>query len=291
MLSEASVRMDLGSVHIPSKRSRERKTICGMRAAMVDSRTQLINNVRGYLRTQRVPLKGGKSETFARRARERMLEEPKGMPAMMERLLLSIEALGAQIAQADVELAELAEGDKDCQLLMTMPGVGPLTSILFAAVIDDVTRFPNGSRMESYLGQTPGSNQSGMKKVSRTGITKAGDPALRAVLGQAAWSFSCARPNDPLVVWSKGVAKRRGPQVAIVALQRRMAGVLRAILRDQKPYDPLHCPPKPIWLPPQVEVKRNAGIKALRRATVAEAQVRVLKFPTATEAKTNETNA
>ncbi len=47
VLSEVSCRIDLPSVHVPSKRSRERKTICGMREALVGCRTKLINNVRG----------------------------------------------------------------------------------------------------------------------------------------------------------------------------------------------------------------------------------------------------
>ena len=276
VLSQASVRMDLDSVHIPSHKSRERKTICGMREAMVNSRTQLINNARGYLRTRRIPLRSGASETFAQRVRERMVKEPKGMPMMMERLLLCLDALNAQIAEANKELEAIAEADKDCKLLMTMPGAGPLTSILFLAVIDDVTRFPNGSRMESYLGLPPGSNSSGTK-VQGTGITKAGSASLRRVLGQAAWSFWRTRPNDPLVVWAQAVGKRRGKKVAIVALQRRMAGVLRAMLRDQKPYNPLHAPPKATTLPSQVEVQREAGTKALRLANAGLAKVSTRK--------------
>jgi transposase len=277
VLSRASVLMELESVHMPSHQSRERKTICGMREVMVNSRTELINNVRGYLRTQRISLKSGTSSTFAERVRQRMLKDPQGMPAMLERVLLSIEALGGQIAAADEELAEITKTDQVCQLLRTMPGVGPLTSILFAAVIDDVTRFPNGSRMESYLGLTPGSNSSGMR-VQGTSITKAGSVSLRRVLGQAAWSLWRTRPNDPLVVWAQEVAKRRGRKVAIVALQRRMAGVLRAMLRDQKPYDPLRCMPKPIRLPPQVQVKRDSGVKTVRLAKATEAGVSIHHF-------------
>jgi transposase len=276
VLSEASVRMDLKSVHIPSQKSREIKAICGMRAAMVRSRTLLISNARGYLRTQRIALRSGASETFAARVRDKMLNQPNGMPAMLERLLLAIDSLGTQLATADKELEQLAEGDKDCKLLMSMPGVGPLTSILFLAVIDDVTRFKNGSRMESYLGLTPGANSSGMKRQG-TAITKAGSANLRRVLGQAAWSFWRTRPNDPLVRWAQEVAKRRGKKVAIVALQRRMAGVLRAILRDRQSYNPLHCPPAtPLQLPPQVAAKRKAGTKAVKLAKTP--RVRIVDF-------------
>jgi hypothetical protein len=57
-----------------------------------------------------------------------------------------------------------------------------------------------------------------------------------------------------------------------------MAGVLRAMLRDQKPYDPLRCMPKPIRLPPQVQVKRDSGVKTVRLAKATEAGVSIHHF-------------
>ncbi len=52
VLSEVSCRIDLTSVHIPSHSSRQRKTLCGMREALVASRTQMVNCVRGWMRAQ-----------------------------------------------------------------------------------------------------------------------------------------------------------------------------------------------------------------------------------------------
>jgi hypothetical protein len=42
------------------------------------------------------------------------------------------------------------------------------------------------------------------------------------------------------VVWALEVAKRRGKRVAIVALARKLAGILFAMWRDGKDYDPNH---------------------------------------------------
>ena len=47
ILSEVSCRIDLPSVHVPSRQARERKTLCGMRNALVGTRTKLINSMRG----------------------------------------------------------------------------------------------------------------------------------------------------------------------------------------------------------------------------------------------------
>lgn len=68
-LSLASCRMDLGSVHIPSDSARELKTFCGMRDALINSRTMLINTVRGWLRGQVILMASGTTATFVERVR------------------------------------------------------------------------------------------------------------------------------------------------------------------------------------------------------------------------------
>jgi transposase len=70
VLSEVSCRIDLPSVHLPSHSSREVKSICGLRDGWVSSRTQLINNVRGWLRGQGRRIRSGSSSSFTARVRE-----------------------------------------------------------------------------------------------------------------------------------------------------------------------------------------------------------------------------
>jgi len=84
-LSEASCRIDLPSVHLRSIRSRDRNTLCGMRDALVQARTQLINTVRGWLRTQLLKVKSGEVESFPKRVRAAVLSRPEGMPTYVER--------------------------------------------------------------------------------------------------------------------------------------------------------------------------------------------------------------
>jgi transposase len=230
--------MELGSVHIPSMVARERKSLCSNREALVSARTKLVNNARGYLRTHRITVKAATAASFVRRTRKMLEESPQGLPMSIDRALRAIEALSALITEADKELKAIAAADPVCRLLMTMPGVGPVTSIRFQATIDDPSRFPNGHRMESYLGLTPGERSSSDRK-RITGITKAGSTQLRWVLVQAAWSLWRTRPNDPIVRWAKRIGERRGNAVAILALARKMASVLRAMWRSGQPYSPL----------------------------------------------------
>lgn len=237
ILSEVSTRIDLPSVHVPSANSRERKSLCGMREALVASRTKLLNTVRGWLRTQAQRLRSGGAETFPQRVREHYAALGRELPNYVDRQLCAIDHLTEEIRQADRDLAALARQDSTCNRLTTMPGVGPVTAIRYVAAIDEQGRFPGAHQVESYIGLTPGDDSSSDRQ-RRTSITKAGTPKLRWALVQAAWSLRLCSPNDPMVLWSREVEKRRGKAVATVALARKMAGVLYAMWRDGTTYNP-----------------------------------------------------
>lgn len=239
VLSEASCRIDLRSVHVPSHLARERRTLCAMREAMVASHTQLINCVRGWARTQLLKIRSGVTSTFPLRLREAASKHPDGLPDYVEWSLQAIEAVHKQICAADKKLAELAQQEAVCQRLMSVPGVGPVTSMRFVAALDDVSRFPSAHAVQSYLGLTPGERSSSERK-QRTGITKAGPAPVRRALVQAAWSIRRHRPHDPISLWATEIEKRRGKFVATVAVARKLAGILYAIWRDGSRYEPHH---------------------------------------------------
>ncbi len=235
VLSEVSCRIDLPSVHVPSRQARERKTMCGMREALVGSRTKLVNTVRGWLRAEGRRPRSGELTTFA--ARVRALYAETTLPSYVERQLRALESLNAQIADADRELATTAKADPIARRLMTVPGVGPSTSVRFVAALDEISRFRGAHTVESYLGLVPGEDSSAERK-RRTSITKAGPTELRWCLVQAAWAARRARRRDPMQRWADEVEKRRGKRVAVLALARKLAGILYAIWRDGTEYEP-----------------------------------------------------
>jgi transposase len=225
-LSAASCKMDLPGVHVPTHASRELKTTCKMRIALVTSRTKLINAVRGWLRGRLIRLKSGTPERFVARVREATASEE--LPAYIEPLLAVIDELNRQIEQIERPLAQQAKADPLCRLLMGVPGVGPITATLFVATVDDAKRFDCAHRLESYLGLVPGENSSSDRK-RRTSITKAGSPTMRWVLLQAAYCARRTKGNHPMVLWSFEVEKRRGRRVALMALARKLGFVPRSV--------------------------------------------------------------
>jgi transposase len=235
-LSEASCRMDLPSVHVPSAWSRRVKSMCGMREVLVQSRTMMVNNVRAWSRTQLKAVQRATLKTLPQRLRDQAARCGEKLPEAVERLLVSIEQLTVQIKAATKELAALAEESEICRRLMTAPGVGPITALRFVAAIDEVGRFSNAHQLESYLGITPGEDSSSERR-RITSITKAGPSQVRWTLVQASWAALRCAPNNPMCLWAKQVMLRRGKRIGIVALARKLAGILYAIWRDGSVYD------------------------------------------------------
>lgn len=237
-LSEVSCRIDLPSVHVPSQKSRALKQLCTSREVLVAARTRLVNRVRGYLRTQVASMRACPS-ALATALRKRATDGGEPVPPDIEAVLQVIDAMYKQVRELDKMLSVLGRELEPCRRMMTVPGVGPVTAVRFFAAIDDRERFTSASGVQSYLGLTPGESSSG-ERSKRTGITKAGAAPVRRALVQAAWAMWRMRPEDPVVKWAQKIAERRGRQVAIVALARKLAGILYAIWRDGTPYNPMH---------------------------------------------------
>jgi transposase len=238
-LSEVSCRIDLPSVHVPSELSRRLKSACGNREELIECRTKLVNNVRGWLRTQLWRIRTGATETFPARVRAHSTETSP-LPDYIDRTLLMIDSLSQQIKASHAELAEIAKTHPVCSRLMTVPGVGPITAVRFVAAIDDVRRFKNAHAVQSYIGLTPGERSSSDTE-RRTGITKAGPTKLRRTLVQAAWCTLRCRTSDPLIEWTRQLASRKHKFIAVVALARRLAGILFALWRDGTTYRRAHA--------------------------------------------------
>ena len=150
----------------------------------------------------------------------------------------ALAALTQKIRGSDKRIEALAK-DELCQRLMTVPGIGPSSSIRFVAAIDEIARFDSAHKVESYLGLVPGESSSSERQ-QRLSITKAGPSSVRWVLGQAAWSLQvrCQDPAArPLQLWAAEIARKRGARIATIALARKLAGILYALWRDGTKYE------------------------------------------------------
>jgi transposase len=234
-LSQVSCRIDLPSVHIPSEAARALRSLVRSRELLIETRTKSVNHVRGWLRAQLWKLRSGTTGTLPQRVRTHATANALVVPEHVERVLLVIDTLNGQVKEADRQVRTLSRENPVCRRLMTIPGVGPVTAVSYVAAIDDVSRFRHAHLVQSYLGLTPGEHSSSERQ-SRLSITKAGPTSVRRTLIQAAWAVFRRRPNEPMVCWATQIAERRGRFIAIVALARKLAGIMYAVWRDDTSY-------------------------------------------------------
>ena len=144
-----------------------------------------------------------------------------------------MELLDQKIASLDLAVKEAAEKDSNARLLMTQPGVGPVTSLAFVLTMEDVTRFARGKQVASYLGLIPREYSSGGHQ--RLGsISKQGNRFMRMLLVEAAQVAVCCDPQMRQEYLHRCHQKPKG--VAKVAAARKLALRLYWMLRTQKRY-------------------------------------------------------
>jgi transposase len=118
-------------------------------------------------------------------------------------------------------------------ILATAPGVGPVTTEVVLAELGDVRRFRSQRKVAAFAGLVPGIRESA-GRAKQLGITKEGSRLLRWIMVQAAWR--AARHTARWRMLFLRLRERCGPKKAIVAVARRLLGVLVAMLRNGQPY-------------------------------------------------------
>jgi transposase len=167
----------------------------------------------------RVELEGLKLDEWASRRRQELL----GM----------LDQLEASRKEFDQAVAEEAQRNPAAGLLMTHPGVGPVTSLAFVLTLGPVERFARSKQVVSYLGLNPREHSSGGRQ--RLGsISKQGNPMMRSLLVEA--GHTAARLDSELRQDYQRLKLRRGGGVAKVAIARKLAVRMYWMLRSQASY-------------------------------------------------------
>lgn len=152
---------------------------------------------------------------------------------------LARQAIGIlkQRASLETQLTELAQTHDDYELVESVPGLGPKTTVRFIAEIGDIRRFPTGGHLASYAGLAPVNRQSG------TGLNtvkkdRAGNHRLKNTLFLSAF---IASRFDPTAKAHYQKQRNRGKHhnAATIAVARKRCDLLHAILTKRNPYKPL----------------------------------------------------
>jgi transposase len=217
--------------HRTSECQRHVRAKLAVREAIVRTRSKYISLIRALVRRDGLRVAAGTARSFAVRLDRLPLSAQ--LRAEITPLVTLLEAVNDQLQQADDELAQLVKDNAVVRRLTSAPGVGPVTVACFVATLDEVGRFASARQVRAYLGLVPSEYSSGERK-QRGGIAKAGPNRARYLLVEAASALiRSSRPEaQALRQWASAIRERRGMKVAIVALARKLAGILYAMWRD-----------------------------------------------------------
>lgn len=215
-------------VSVSSEAAQTDRVLLKARAHLVRQRRDTENTIRGLLGCLGIRFPKGSGKLAGRVGAA--LEDRPDLKLMIAPLLSSIEALKREIERLDQAVMARAKAAPACRLLMSVPGVGPVTALAFAATIDEPQRFAKSRRVGAYLGLTSRRFQSGEMDYSGR-ISKHGDSMLRSLLYEAANSLlTVVRQAHPLKDWARRIKKRTSHKKACVALARKLAVILHRML-------------------------------------------------------------
>jgi transposase len=210
------------------------------RQALVDCRTQLVNHVRGAVKSFGARLPKCPARSFHKRASEHI---PQALWPALGPILEQIASLTQRIRDYERELETISkEHYPETELLRQVEGVGTLTALTFVLTLEDPYRFEKSRSVGAYLGLVPARDRSGDRDPQKH-ISKEGDEMLRKLLvGSAHYILGPFGSDSDLRRHGQKIASRGAKNAkkrAAVAVARKLAVLLHSLWMSGEIYEPL----------------------------------------------------
>jgi transposase len=230
----------LGPVRHRSAKAQIHLTVIRARAALVSTRTALVNAVRGLTKSYGERLRKCGTEQINREIAKGLSQE---LRDVLDPLLAEIESLTERVAEYDRRIEQIAkEIYPQVAVLRQVKGVGPLIALTFVLTLDDPHRFRRSRDVGCFVGLRPGRRNSGMSE-PQLHISKEGDRYLRTLLVQGAhYILGPFGQDSDMRRWGLMLAERGGKNAkkrAVIAVARKLAVLLHKLWVSGEVYEPL----------------------------------------------------
>lgn len=213
------------------------RTLIGVRKQVAGMSIQLSNQIRGVMKTFGLIVPKSKGQVFERHVQE-LLAGNDNLANVILPLVDAWRDMRKHVANLDRQLLAAARNSKAAQLLMTIPGIGAITSLSFSAAIEDPGNFKRSRSVGAWLGLTTRRYQSG--EIDCDGhISRRGDSHLRSLLYEAAvvmLTRTKSRNDSNLKDWGLRLRERLGIKRAAVAVARKLAVIMHSMLKAGEPF-------------------------------------------------------
>ena len=241
-IAEAVTRPTMRFVPIKDVAQQDIQALHRVRERLIGERTALVHEVHGLMHEYGIVMPKGVAKFRHTVVSKLEAEQDKLTPLSQEmfwKLVEEFAALEKQLAYYQEKLEALAQSHPECQRLMTIPGIGPLTATALVAAVSDARAFKNGRQFAAWLGLVPRQHTTGGKE-RLLGISKRGDTSLRKLLvhGARATIRWVGRKTDRRSQWIRQLVERRGKNRTAVADANKNARIVWALLTSHQDYQP-----------------------------------------------------
>jgi transposase len=212
------------------------RTLVAARARRVRITTELSNHIRGLMKTFGLLVPAGKGSTFEKNVRSLLVDQDRLAPIVLP-MLEAWRSMRIRAAELGRQLVADARQSQACRILMSIPGVGTITATSFVTAIEEPDNFKKSRSVGAWLGLTTRRYQSG--EVDYDGhISRRGDRHLRGLLYEAATVIlTRSSTNSTLRTWGLKLRERIGFKRAAVAVARKLAVTMHAMLKTGELFD------------------------------------------------------
>lgn len=225
----------LPEVWLPDERTRRLRRLVSRRAQLVRQRTRAKNQVHAALIRNLRPRQPMR-DLFGVAGRRWLAAQtlPADEQETVASCLREIDFLAGEIEQLERAMALEVLACPQMRRLLALPGISGVAACTLIAAIGDIARFPSAGHLVGYVGLNPRVRQSGSEKARHGRISKQGPGEVRHVLVEGAWH--AMRTPGPLRIFGERIAAKRGSNVAVVAVARKLLVIAWHLLSREEEY-------------------------------------------------------
>ena len=230
----------LHPVHVPTEKLQKQRSLIRFRKKLWGDLSRAKNRLKSELLFQGIVIPSEYdnphwSHNFLHWIEQQAMKD-EDLQVTLLLMLEEIKLLRVLLLKTERKLRELMwskEYKEKSELLRSIPGIGPLTAMLFLMEVGDVRRFKTFDSLNRFIGFCPDSHSSGENE-RHSGISQRRHNGLRCMLVEAAWQL--VRRDPAMLDHYKSLTKRMKGQEAIIRIARKLLRRIRAVMLSQRMY-------------------------------------------------------
>lgn len=220
------------SVYVPSIEIRKLREQLAIRRSLVQIRTKVICSAKAALRRRGIRYTARAFHTAG------SWDVPIGDTSVLGTLQAVYSQCEEERLKMERAMSETWGNDPIVLRLKSIPGVGPLVAATILAAIGEIERFSSSSQVAAYAGLVPSERSTG-ETITRGRITHQGRSELCGAMVQAAWAVLRTKREtaETLKRMFYKIMMKRGSQIAIVAVARKLLTIVYHVWKDEIIFD------------------------------------------------------